>query len=179
MSTSKLKVFVAHRVTDFLRELSRSCWRHVRTHESLTDLVSWGQDAKDLLYCRQWWEGPPLLIQSPSEWPTTVTPKIESLLKPRYSLSLSWSLNQKPEIPHHYSSLHRLMDVHSYCQGFHTWSHAEPSTVMSLMAQDYYMVGNLSFARRISRECVLCQCIYAKTATQTMVPLPSARVTPT
>ena len=34
MSTSKLKVFVAHRVMDILHQLPRSCWRHVHTHEN-------------------------------------------------------------------------------------------------------------------------------------------------
>ena len=53
--------------------------------------------------------------------------------------------------------------------------HAGPSLLLSLLSRDYYIPGARSLVRKISRSCVTCQKEYARSATQLMGDLPSAK----
>ena len=60
---------------------------------------------------------------------------------------------------------------------FHA-NHAGPSTMLSLLAEQFYIPGVKKLVRTISRACVICQKTYAKTAGQMMGQLPADRVKP-
>ena len=53
--------------------------------------------------------------------------------------------------------------------------HAGPGTVQTIMSRTYCIP---CVVKGITRKCVTCRRIYARTATQVMAPLPSGRVTP-
>ena len=57
-----------------------------------------------------------------------------------------------------------------------TATHAGPNTMLSILAADYSIVGAKSLLRQISRNCVVCQRVYARSATQLMGQLPTDRV---
>ena len=50
--------------------------------------------------------------------------------------------------------------------------------MLSILAEDFYVVGIKSLLRQISRNCVICQKAYARVATQRMGLLPITRVKP-
>ena len=50
--------------------------------------------------------------------------------------------------------------------------------MLSILAEDFYIVGIKSLLRQISRNCVICQKAYARVATQRMGLLPITRVKP-
>ena len=68
-TTSRLKVYVANRVTDFTQAVPASYWRHVPTESNPADLTSRGTSPSELLAKTLWWESPPWLPLSPTQWP--------------------------------------------------------------------------------------------------------------
>ena len=56
--------------------------------------------------------------------------------------------------------------------------HAGPSTMMAIIAQTYHIPGIKKIAKKLSRQCVTCQRVYAKAAGQLMGNLPADRATP-
>ena len=56
--------------------------------------------------------------------------------------------------------------------------HPGPSTMMSLLAQGYYIPGVRGAVRELSHNCVTCQRVYARTSNQLMGNLPVERATP-
>ena len=57
ISAHRLKVFVAHRITDTLSKVPSNHWRYVNTSGNPADLISRGVSPKDLLN-KLWWSGP-------------------------------------------------------------------------------------------------------------------------
>jgi len=57
-------------------------------------------------------------------------------------------------------------------------THAGPHTMLSILAEDYYIIGVKSLVRQISRNYVTCQKAYARAAAQCMGLFPSARIKP-
>ncbi|XP_047041982.1 uncharacterized protein LOC124646011 [Helicoverpa zea] len=66
---SKLKVYVANRVTEIRELTSSSAWRYVPTQSNPADLISRGVDAKPFTSMALWWTGPSFLLLNESEWP--------------------------------------------------------------------------------------------------------------
>ena len=56
--------------------------------------------------------------------------------------------------------------------------HAGPTHLMGLLSGQFYVLGARNLVRDISRSCVPCQRVYAKTSTQQMEDLPGCRVMP-
>ena len=56
--------------------------------------------------------------------------------------------------------------------------HAEPSTLMAILAHSFHIIGLKRLLRKISRECVKCQRAHARTTKQRMGVLPQARSRP-
>lgn len=52
------------------------------------------------------------------------------------------------------------------------YKHAGPNVMMSVLAEEYHIVGIKQLMRETSRSCVTCQKAYAKTAAQLMGQLP-------
>ncbi|XP_071033032.1 uncharacterized protein [Parasteatoda tepidariorum] len=56
-----LKTFVSNRIAA-IQELTESYeWRHISSEENPADIISRGLDAKDILTCKLWWDGPSFL----------------------------------------------------------------------------------------------------------------------
>ncbi len=79
-----------------------------------------------------------------------------------------------PVILHKKAHLSKLIVHHLHIVHFH----AGPTLLMGLLAQCYYMIGARRLVRNISRNCVVCQKTYARTSSQIMGELPSARIMP-
>ncbi|XP_063988136.1 uncharacterized protein LOC135168143 [Diachasmimorpha longicaudata] len=67
--THQLQTFVSNRVANIQASSEPADWRHVRTHENPTDLVSRGQDIKDFITSNIWFEGPSWLQAEENRWP--------------------------------------------------------------------------------------------------------------
>ncbi|CAI6343478.1 unnamed protein product [Macrosiphum euphorbiae] len=75
-STSRLKTFVANRVSKIQEQTHVEYWRHVPTNDNPTDCASRGLRPDLLANHDIWWCGPPFLRQPEREWP------VESTLSP-------------------------------------------------------------------------------------------------
>lgn len=67
---SKLKVFVANRITATKDITERESWRYVPTSLNPADLASRGVDPQHVQNAHLWWHGPPFLTEPESNWPT-------------------------------------------------------------------------------------------------------------
>ena len=81
---------------------------------------------------------------------------------------------QHPVILHRKSIYTKLLvrDLHI------TSCHAGTSTLLSLLAENYFIVGARHLVKAISHHCLKCQRAYMQTASQQMGNLPDARVNP-
>ena len=68
-ATTRLPVFVAHRVNKINTLMDHNQWRYVETSVNPADLLSRGLLPKELLAAQLWWKGPPWLIKEPAFWP--------------------------------------------------------------------------------------------------------------
>ena len=66
---SRLKVYVAHRVREIVSKVPGSQWRYVSTDVNPADFASRGLLPQELVGKDLWWDGPPWLRLSPSQWP--------------------------------------------------------------------------------------------------------------
>ncbi|KAL0829582.1 hypothetical protein ABMA28_003093 [Loxostege sticticalis] len=66
---TKLKIFVANRISEILELTKSSSWRYVPTAVNPADLISRGVDAKNLIDSSLWWYGPSYLKYDESHWP--------------------------------------------------------------------------------------------------------------
>lgn len=67
---SRLKTFVANRVSEIQDTTQASAWRYVPTSENPADLISRGVDASQLQNSSLWWNGPEFLLNNEDDWPT-------------------------------------------------------------------------------------------------------------
>ena len=68
-SSSRLKTFVVHRVTDITSKIPPDRWRYIQTNHNPADLVSRGVLPSVLLENALWWKGPAWLSYPPFTWP--------------------------------------------------------------------------------------------------------------
>lgn len=66
---SKLKTFVANRISEILDLTNAKDWRHVPTDVNPADLISRGVNAHHLRDSSMWWLGPSFLFEDESKWP--------------------------------------------------------------------------------------------------------------
>ena len=79
-----------------------------------------------------------------------------------------------PAILHRRDNLSRLM-----CRHIHELNqHIGPTGLLGLLSSDYRIVGAKYLVREISRSCVTCRKVYARTSEQLMGQLPPTRLTP-
>lgn len=67
---SKLKMFVANRVSEIVDLTCAASWRYVPTALNPADLISRGVDARRLLSMHLWWSGPNFLREGSTGWPS-------------------------------------------------------------------------------------------------------------
>ena len=65
---SSWKTLVANRVAKATEHMVKACWRHVRSEQNPTDLISRGARQQDLHTDKQWWHGPQWLGSPTDEW---------------------------------------------------------------------------------------------------------------
>ncbi len=80
-----------------------------------------------------------------------------------------------PIVLHHKDYLAKLI-----CRQLHEDNlHVGPTALLALVSSQYHIVGAKNLTKSISRACVRCKKVYARTCTQQMGQLPANRVTPT
>ena len=79
-----------------------------------------------------------------------------------------------PVILHRSSHFTKLLVRHLHLSS----NHAGPTTLMGLLCDKYHVMGAKQVVREVSPSCIICRKVYARTATQLMGQLPSARVNP-
>ncbi len=72
-----MNTFVSNRVSIIQNAVPDSTWRYVPSKDNPADLLSRGVRPSTLPHTNLWWNGPPWLQSSPSEWPSQpqLTPK--------------------------------------------------------------------------------------------------------
>ncbi len=69
-SLSSMNTFVSNRVSIIQKTVPDSTWRYVPSKDNPADLLSRGVRPSTLTNTDLWWNGPPWLQSSPSEWPS-------------------------------------------------------------------------------------------------------------
>lgn len=85
----------------------------------------------------------------------------------------SYSSNH-PIILHKHSPITRLLALQVHTDVIHVGFH----TMLSILVEDYYIVGVKSLLRQISKNCVICQMVYSHVPAPGMGLLPMERVKP-
>lgn len=112
---TRLKVFVANRVSEIVELTNRSAWRYVPTDSNPADLISRGVNANHLISKDLWWTGPGFLIKNQFEWPVLRSNDLGSLPEVKaHSVIIS-----EPIINfENYSSLNKLVRLFAYTKRF-------------------------------------------------------------
>ena len=69
MAPTRLKVYVANRVTQITKLIPAGHWRYVSTKVNPADLAYRGIYTQELLDSSLWWQGPEWLLRPPEDWP--------------------------------------------------------------------------------------------------------------
>ena len=119
MAPSRMKTYVANRVSEIIRLVPSEHWRYVATQQNPADLASRGMPISHLLSSNLWWQGPKWLHLPPSDWPRR--PDINRgrelpELKPTVLII-------QPPLPdmelwNRYSSFHKLVVITAWCRRF-------------------------------------------------------------
>lgn len=115
---NRLKVFVAHRVSEIQDLSTNGCWRHVPSESNPADLISRGTLPHNLVDSDLWFHGPEWLTLPESHWPSSKfdVPELPEL---KCEVSSHTAVVQPPNFPiSTFSSLTRLKHVVAYCLRF-------------------------------------------------------------
>ncbi len=93
---------------------------------------------------------------------------------PNFSLFSQLIDTSSNHILHQKSWITKLIVRHVHYSKFHPG----PATLLTLLSNEYYIIGARSLVKSISRNCVICQRAYAKVSHQCMGDLPQDRVNP-
>jgi len=109
-------VFVSHRVGEIQELTSAHEWRHVKSDDNPTDVISRGRDPSLIRNEKIWWEGPTWLKKVENHWPpmsevdkkgkVPIMRKTTNLLS---TVSNDWSVIERS------SSWMRLLRIIAYC----------------------------------------------------------------
>lgn len=108
---SRLKVFVANRVSQILEVTNAHQWKHVRTEDNPADVISRGLAPDELINLKIWWKGPSWMSSSehrPTE-SSILLPKESSLPEQRPIRLALLVMNPIKDLVNNYSSWHRLL----------------------------------------------------------------------
>lgn len=112
---SKLKIFVANRISEIKELTSFKAWRYVPTESNPADLISRGVDSKRLISMSLWWTGPDYLLKDESEWPVLNAKTLCSLPETKVN---SLEIGQSIIDFNRYSSLNKLQRSVAYVRRF-------------------------------------------------------------
>lgn len=113
--SSKLKIFVANRISEIRELTSFKSWRYVPTESNPADLISRGVDTRQLINISLWWTGPDYLLKGESEWPVLNAKKIDILPETKvHSTEITQSIINFDR----YSSLNKLQRSFVYVRRF-------------------------------------------------------------
>ena len=79
-----------------------------------------------------------------------------------------------PVILHRTDNLPKLICTQLHVDNFHVG----PTALLALISLQFHIIGVKHLAKSVSRACVRCRKVYARTYTQLMGQLPASRVTP-
>ena len=80
-----------------------------------------------------------------------------------------------PIILHHTDHLPKLIGRQLHVDNLHVG----PTALLALISLQYHIVGAKNLTKSVSRTCIRCKIVYARTCTQQIGQLPANRVTPT
>ena len=132
-SSIKWKVFVSNRVSQIVSITSSKHWRYVPTASNPADHASRGLTPAALTTCCLWWEGPPWLYFSPSQWPAPPTAMQPNSLPEASARVLT--ISSKPPADHlwsRFSSFSKAIRVLSWCRRFGHNAKLKPGRRVSL-----------------------------------------------
>ncbi|XP_073956544.1 uncharacterized protein [Choristoneura fumiferana] len=112
---TRLKIFVANRISEITELTSPLAWRYVPTDMNPADLISKGVDAKQLLSRPLWWAGPMFLLKGETVWPIFKDNDLATLPE----LKVHSAAIIEPVIDFdRYSSFSRLQRIFAYVKRF-------------------------------------------------------------
>ncbi|XP_059053188.1 uncharacterized protein LOC131847604 [Achroia grisella] len=114
---TKLKSFVANRISEIVELTHSSAWRYVPTTANPADLISRGLDGNQIIMSNLWWTGPSFLFQNEAEWPIlkSCTEPYETL--PEINTNIAMLPNPIIQI-NRYSNLTKLQRILAYVMRF-------------------------------------------------------------
>ncbi|XP_066592932.1 uncharacterized protein [Prorops nasuta] len=117
MQASKLKPFVANRVTSILKMTLASWWCHVASENNPADALSRGQMPKEFVNNQKWFTGPLYIKRQEFARPTHSICRIDVIPEIRKTTCLS-TTTSNPEFFGTFSSYRRLIHVTAWCLRF-------------------------------------------------------------
>lgn len=120
IETSRLKTYVANRISQILEISSVSQWQHVPSTQNPADIISRGTSISELANCPLWWQGPEFLIDKTYKTqPQDINIDLDNLSElKRVSVNISVQQVERNEIFTKYSSLKKLINVMGYILRF-------------------------------------------------------------
>ncbi len=119
MAPTRLKVYVANKVTQITKLIPAGHWRYVSIKVNPADLASRGIYTQELLDSSLWWQGPKWLLRPPEDWPRR--PDI-NLSRELPELKSTVLLIRQPapdfDLWNHFSSFHKLVAVIAWIRRF-------------------------------------------------------------
>lgn len=117
-SSSRLKVYVANRVSKVMSIIQASQWRYVNTKANPADLASRGADAMEVVTSDLWWKGPDWLSLDPGRWPRWPDINLSRELPEMKSPTVNLASPTQEEYGTHCSSYSHLVRVTAWILRF-------------------------------------------------------------
>ncbi|CAI6345421.1 unnamed protein product [Macrosiphum euphorbiae] len=125
-SPHRWATFVANRTSQIQELTSPSIWRHVPTKCNPVDCASRGLYPSELINHPLWWHGPPFLLESPDQWPSSTDHSLDPLNatpddEVRKSAGVCLTVGSSVvTFLDRYSSLDKISRIYAYCLRFKT-----------------------------------------------------------
>jgi Pao retrotransposon peptidase/Family of unknown function (DUF5641)/Integrase zinc binding domain len=136
--STRMKIFVAHRIAEIQELTPHDEWRHIQTHENPADVISRGLLPSELQESRLWWSGPSFVAQDESEWPNSIITINEDQLPEMKPVTALVARKAEPFAAiSKFSSLEKLRRVMAYVLRFiHNCRHPEDQRRQPLAVAD-------------------------------------------
>ncbi|XP_011883895.1 PREDICTED: uncharacterized protein LOC105571038 [Vollenhovia emeryi] len=116
---SRWTTFVANRVAKIQSSLPDVAWRHVPTTHNPADCASRGLLGDELIAHSLWWDGPPWLASSATEWPAEPAPLSNAVPDEKKVLALhAFTAPARWDLASRFSSWPKLVRVTAYLYKF-------------------------------------------------------------
>ncbi|XP_036327210.1 uncharacterized protein LOC118739813 [Rhagoletis pomonella] len=105
------KTYVANRISEILKNVGNSTWRHVRSNDNPADLGTRGCKPQELVSHSLWWHGPEWLCTPPNSWPSSQPQKTQP---PDQRTIKAFHMIEKKDVIDGFSSFARVLRIIGY-----------------------------------------------------------------